>query len=291
MKPIIFSIVTPSFNQGEFIEDTIKSVLTQQGDFYIEYILMDGGSTDSSVEIIKKYERLLKAGDWPVRCAGIEYCWTSGRDNGQADAIEKGFLKAHGNIGAWLNSDDTFYSDRVFDVVSGYFKDSELEMLVGDGIIIDRAGRKTADYRTERIDMKELVFLDYHILQPSVFLSMSIYKKNSFDTSLNYTFDVEFFIRLLRAGVRYKKTHDVFSCFRVYPEIKTMTGGLKSVKEYMSIARKATDSRALLCVTYVYKYLSVALRPRCAGSKLFEYPFLVVRSVFYRVLVGNWGLR
>lgn len=291
MPHTTFSIVTPSFNQGEFIEETIKSVLTQTGDFFIEYIIMDGGSTDNSVEIIKKYERLLKGGDWPVGCRGIEYRWSSGRDEGQADAIEKGFASAQGDIGVWLNSDDTFYSDRVFEAVGGYFKDDGLNMLVGDGIIIDKAGRKTADYRTERIDLKELVFLDYHILQPSVFLRMDIYKKNRLDTSLNYTFDVDFFIRLIRAGVRYKKTPDVFSCFRVYPEIKTMTGGLRSVREYMSIARKATDSRLLLSVTYLYKYLSVALRPRCAGSRLFEYPFLVVRSLFYRALIGNWGFR
>ena len=81
-------------NHGRFIEDTIKSVLNQEGDFYIDYIIMDGGSTDNSVEIIKKNEQLLKEGKWPIKCRGIEYRWASEKDRGQSDAINKGFRVA-----------------------------------------------------------------------------------------------------------------------------------------------------------------------------------------------------
>src|SRR3972149_7029872 len=108
MNDATVTIVTPSFNQGRFIGETIESVISQEGDFLLEYLIMDGGSTDNSVEVIKKYEDLLKGGGWPVRCRGIEYRWVSVKDNGQADAINKGFMASKGETLAWLNSDDVY---------------------------------------------------------------------------------------------------------------------------------------------------------------------------------------
>src|SRR5574340_1418719 len=104
----VITVVTPSFNQGRFIDETIRSVISQEGDFYLEYLIMDGGSTDETVDIIKKYDRLIKEGKWPVKCRGIEYRWVSEKDNGQADAVNKGFKIARGEILGWLNSDDTY---------------------------------------------------------------------------------------------------------------------------------------------------------------------------------------
>ena len=83
-----FTVVTPSYNQGEFIEDTIRSILSQKGDFYIEYIIKDGLSTDDSVDIIRKYDTLLSEKKYNVQCKGVSYHWESKKDNGQADAIE-----------------------------------------------------------------------------------------------------------------------------------------------------------------------------------------------------------
>jgi len=77
-------------NQGRFLEETIRSVLTQEGNFSIDYILVDGGSTDDSIAIVKKYESLLLARDWSIRCRDIRFRWLSERDNGQSDAINKG---------------------------------------------------------------------------------------------------------------------------------------------------------------------------------------------------------
>src|SRR5208282_2106780 len=90
------SIVTPSFDQGQYIEEAIKSVISQEGDFFIDYIVVDGGSTDNSAEIAKKYGTLLDVGKWPVRCRGIRYRWISEKDRGQSDAINKGFRVAEG---------------------------------------------------------------------------------------------------------------------------------------------------------------------------------------------------
>src|SRR5262245_45147166 len=107
-RHIIFSIITPSYNQGQFLGETIESVISQSGAFSIDYIIVDGGSTDNSVDIIRQYDERLHRGGWPVKCQGISYRWVSEQDKGQADALMKGFLMAKGNIFAWVNSDDTY---------------------------------------------------------------------------------------------------------------------------------------------------------------------------------------
>jgi glycosyltransferase involved in cell wall biosynthesis len=121
MNTDIITIVTPSYNQGEFIEETIQSVLLRKGNFYLDYILMDGGSSDSSLEIIKKYGKLLAkncqireyAGSQWHNCLAIGCRWQSQTDNGQVDALKKGFRIAKGDIYGWLNSDDIYVNPGV----------------------------------------------------------------------------------------------------------------------------------------------------------------------------------
>lgn len=289
MKQLIFSIITPSYNQGQFIEETIKSVLAQQGDFYIDYIIMDGGSTDNSVEIIKKYENLLLDRKLSINCKGIEYRWRSEKDKGQADAIEKGFAMANGDIGAWLNSDDVYFNDEVFDTVARYFNSEDIDLLIGSGILIDREGNFIDNYQTEKIDIKELIFLDYHILQPSAFLRLRYFKENSFDKNLYYTFDVEFFIRLLTQGIKYKKVNDKLSCFRIYPETKTMSGFKKRYKEFISIEKRFSNDKILTSISRIYKYISEVI-----GYKYQRYLFLrhfinIIKNIAYKLIIGTWG--
>src|SRR5210317_1218279 len=87
----IISIVTPSYNQGEFLEETLVSVLSQEGDFFLDYLVIDGASTDGSQEIIRRYAELLEKDELPVRCRGIRFRWFSEPDEGQVDALMKGF--------------------------------------------------------------------------------------------------------------------------------------------------------------------------------------------------------
>ena len=128
-KNLLVSIVTPSYNHGVFIEETIKSVISQEGDFYLEYFIVDGGSTDNSVEIIEKYDNLLKEGKWPVKCLGITYNWISEADDGQSDALNKGFAKTTGEIMAYINSDDKFLPWTFKTVKSIFSECSEVEWL------------------------------------------------------------------------------------------------------------------------------------------------------------------
>ena len=104
---LVFAIITPSFNQGEFLAETIESVISQEGDLGIDYLIADGASTDNSSEIIRRYDRLLQQGKWPVGCRGIRLRWVNERDRGQSDALQKGFRMSEGSILAWLNFDGT----------------------------------------------------------------------------------------------------------------------------------------------------------------------------------------
>src|ERR1035438_351119 len=101
-----FSIVTPSLNQGEYIEQTILSVIGQEGDFEVEYLIMDGGSRDQSVNIIRRYAELVNGGAYPVKCTKVELIWKSEKDAGQSDAINQGLQRASGDYCAYLNPDD-----------------------------------------------------------------------------------------------------------------------------------------------------------------------------------------
>lgn len=289
MDPITFSIITPSYNQGKFLEDAIKSVLIQKGNFYIDYIIMDGGSTDNSVEIIKKYEGLILNRKLAINCKGIKYRWRSEKDEGQADAIEKGFALTSGDIGAWLNSDDVYYNDEVFANVSRYFISEDIDLLIGNGTLTDKEGNFIGDYRTEKIDIKELIFLDYHILQPSAFLRLEYFKKNNFDKYLNYTFDVEFFIRLLKKGIKYKKIKEYLSCFRIYPEIKTMSGLEKRYRESLLIANKFSNDKTVLFISRIFKYFSEVIEIKYQRYFLVRLLTQLIRNIAYRLVIGTWG--
>lgn len=116
-----FSIITPVYNGEKYITETIESVLSQEGNFEIEYILQDGGSKDRTMEIIKKYDSLLKQGVWAVRCNKITFQYFSEKDTGMYDAINKGFAKATGDIFAYINADD-IYLTGAFEAIQKTFK-------------------------------------------------------------------------------------------------------------------------------------------------------------------------
>lgn len=102
------SIVTPSFNSARYIRETIHSVISQQGDFFIEYIIVDGNSTDETKDVVGKVQGLLAANNYPLGCKGVDLVFISGQDEGMYDAINKGFARATGEVFAWLNADDIY---------------------------------------------------------------------------------------------------------------------------------------------------------------------------------------
>jgi glycosyltransferase involved in cell wall biosynthesis len=182
------SIVTPSYNQGQFLEETIQSVLSQDYP-NLEYIIIDGASTDNSVDIIKKYEKYLTY-------------WVSEKDHGQTDAINKGFSKATGDIFAWINSDDLYLPDTLRRIGEYRMRHPDCHFLTGDGEIFDEATNKREYYiKAKDYSFKDL--LRFHqgkyLPQPSVFFSKEAFKRSGgLDTGLYYTMDLDLWLRIRR---------------------------------------------------------------------------------------------
>lgn len=180
------SIVTPSYNQAQFVEETIRSVLLQ-GYPNLEYIVMDGGSQDGSVEIIQKYARWLSY-------------WTSERDGGQADAINKGFERSTGSVLAWINSDDTLLPGALGAVGVAHVRHPG-SVLLGDVLHVSASGAPISMMRQGAVTLRNAVLGEWSDLswnQPGMFVPRSLYAQvGGLDHTMRYVFDKEWLCRLL----------------------------------------------------------------------------------------------
>jgi len=222
-RPLV-SIVTPSLNQAEFIEDAIRSVLDQEYP-NIEYLVVDGGSRDRTVEILRQH------GDNPR--------WTSGPDDGQSDAINRGFAATSGEIIAWLNADDRYVPDAVRAAVEAFVQDPSLDLVYGQATFIDRAGRSLGSTRYgEAWDARSLVNRVNFVVQPAAFFRRAAFEAvGGLDIDLHYVMDYDLWIRLgSRGGVRYLP--QVLAEVRMYPETKTSSGGLPRFDEMERMIRR-----------------------------------------------------
>lgn len=212
------TIVTPSFNQGQFIEETILSVLNQTG-ADIEYIVMDGGSTDGTLEILEKYAGRLQ--------------YFSERDRGQTDAINKGLRRARGRILAYLNSDDAYFPGAVAKAVRFLDDHPEFAMVYGEGYHVDAQGNFMERYYTEPFDFRRLAEICY-ICQPAVFFRREVLSAlGCFDASLQYCMDYDYWIRV---GKRFSVGYipEYLAASRIHSETKTLS---KRVEFHEEIVR------------------------------------------------------
>ena len=233
----LVTIVTPSYNQGPFLEETLKSVLSQEGDFFLEYLVMDGGSSDDSVGILRRYDHLVKDGRWRSGCRGVRFSWLSEKDGGQADAINKGFQAATGSILAYLNSDDTYLPGAVDNAVKHLSSRPDEALLYGEGYHIARDGARLERYYTEPFDFGRLAEICF-ILQPTVFLRRSLFEAlGPFNKDLQYCMDYEYWIR---AAKRFKIGYSprYTANFRVYPESKTSSKRLEIPLQIVPVLRE-----------------------------------------------------
>lgn len=185
MELPLISIVTPSYNQGRFLEDTLRSVVSQDYSRK-EYIVLDGGSTDDSVEIIRGY------------AANLRY-WASESDRGQAHAINKGFAMARGDVLGWLNSDDTYLPGALSTVGALFAQHPDIDLVYGDFVYTDVAGRPMRRRHVfSSISYESLLYHDY-LGQPALFFRRSLFDKvGPLDESLYYCLDWDLFLRMWR---------------------------------------------------------------------------------------------
>ncbi|MCX6175430.1 MAG: glycosyltransferase [Ignavibacteriales bacterium] len=208
--PLRLSIVTPSYNQAEFLERTIKSVLDQNYPD-LEYVVQDGGSTDGSIEILEKYKAFLKS-------------YSSERDKGQADAINKGFKLSTSDIMAYLNSDD-IYLPGTFNYIINYFNThSSVDVVYGHRILINDCDKEIGRWILPRHDKKVLAWADF-IPQETLFWRRRIWEKvgGNLNDEFNFALDWDLLLRFQEAGAIIKRLPRFLAAFRVHPQQKTST--------------------------------------------------------------------
>ena len=204
----LVSVITPSWNQAQFIEETLLSV---KGQDYanLEHIVIDGGSTDGTVGILRRYEE-----EYNLR-------WVSEPDEGQSDGINKGFRMAGGEIIGWLNSDDTYMPGAVSTAVECLMEHPEAGWVHGDGYWIDEHSQVLDTWESTPSTLKKLLCNSYSIVQPTVFFRKGLLRDTGYlDLKLDYVMDVDFFYRLALVS-RSCYTPQVLATRRLHDQAKT----------------------------------------------------------------------
>ncbi len=220
---IKISIVTVSFNQGKFIEDNIKSVINQNYQ-NIEHIIIDAGSTDDTLEILKKYDKYIN--------------WISEPDRGQSDGLNKGFKKATGEIIGWINSDDRLAPGALQRIARFFIDNPDENAVVGNINLIDENGGFIKEVLGEPYEFNQMVKRKRGVTQPSTFFKRLVLEKIGYlDTNLHYAMDFEFFLRISSLKL-VPHINTTLSEFRLHSDSKT-TNKLNAFRmEHLKIALK-----------------------------------------------------
>ncbi len=205
---MLVSIVTPSYNQSRYLEETIRSVLSQDHP-HIEYLIVDGGSSDGSVDLIKKYADRLA---W----------WVSEKDKGQTDAINKGFDRAKGQIFAWINSDDTYEPGAVAAAVTYLQDHPEVGMVYGDCNFINESGEVIGKFNAAQTDYHLLRRGYVHIPQQTMFFRADLWREvGPLDPSFYFAMDYDLWTRIARR-TQIKYVPQTWANFRLHMSGKTI---------------------------------------------------------------------
>lgn len=249
------SLITPTYNQSNFIEATILSVLNQDYP-NLEYIIMDGGSTDRTVSILKKYEDKIK--------------WISKKDRGQSDALNRGLKQITGDIVGFLNSDDLLEENSLTTIAKYFQENRNIHWVTGKCNIIDENSNKVRSFIREYKNFFLKYIRNYKILhilnfiaQPSTFWRREIIKDiGLFNEAYHYSMDYEYWIRISKKYTLGFIDRNI-SSFRVHPKSKSTQNLSKQLKESYNIASLSTRSQVLLnlhklhdiLILFCYRYI------------------------------------
>ena len=245
-KPLV-SIVTPSFNQAPFLAQTIESVLSQ--DYApIEYIVVDGASTDGSQEIIRRYADRLAY-------------WESTPDRGQTDAINKGFARATGKYLAWLNSDDVYQSGAISEAVAYLEGHPEVGMVYGDCTFIDADGREIGRFPAAQTDYQRLRRGYVHIPQQASFFKADLWRSvGPLDPSFYFAMDYDLWVRLAKEAPLVYLPGRVWASFRLHGDAKTIAADARCWPEMLRVHyREGGHAFAPIVIKYWLRKLAAPL--------------------------------
>lgn len=216
------SVVTPSFNQAEFLERTICSVL-DQGYPNLEYIIIDGGSTDGSVDVIRRYADRLAY-------------WVSEKDSGQSHAINKGLMRATGDWVAWQNSDDIFYPSTFSQLAECASRSPDACLIIGDMSMIDIHDQVLRDIKYVRPTYGAMLAEGMVLTNQAAFWRRELHQQLGYlREDLHFGFDFEWFLRILKSGVRAEHVREMWGGLRMHQATKTAQSQSDFTREYASI--------------------------------------------------------
>ena len=250
----LVSIITPSFNQGHFLEQTIQSVLSQDYP-RLEYIIVDGGSTDSSVDVIQQYADKI---NW----------WVSERDQGHADALNKGFARATGDILAWLNSDDTYQPGAIRQAVDFLLAHPGISMVYSDANLVDERGQYLGRFPARQTSYSMMLNGTVNIPQATTFFWTHSWKQvGPLDLTLKYAFDYDLWVRLAKiAPIVYVR--QTWANFRLHEAGKTVYLDDRCYPDMIRVSRREGSGKfsPLVMRWYIrrltYAWLPLRLRVR-----------------------------
>ena len=226
----LVSIITPSYNQAKYLEQTILSVLSQDHP-RIEYIVVDGASTDGSVDIIKKYADKLTH-------------WESTKDNGQADAINKGFARATGEIVAWLNSDDYYLPGTISAAVKVFEENPNVVLVYGNMLAVDENGQTFNTLTYKQLTLEDLLCFQI-IGQPAVFMRRSaLQKTNGLDLTFHFLLDHLLWIKITKQG-RFLHVNQTWAAARYHAEAKNVAKAAEFGREAFRILETIAQDKDL----------------------------------------------
>ena len=259
---LAISVITPSYNQGRFIERTIQSVLSQ-GISELEYRVCDGGSTDDTIAILERY--------------GNQIDWVSEKDFGQGDAVNKGIQRASGDIIGWLNSDDIYYPNALPTVLSFFATHPDADIIYGEANHIDENDAILERYYTEDWNYERLKEVCY-LCQPSVFFRRRLIEKfGLLDASLRFCMDYEYWLRLGKE-IEFFRIPQTLAGSRMYKDNKTLG--------YRSIVHAEINDMLKKCLgrtptRWIYNYaFAVVDSEGYNRAQPREYVWLLIRSLF-----------
>lgn len=224
------SVVTPSYNQAEYIRDTLDSVQRQSYD-HVEHVVVDGESDDGTLDILREYEDAIE--------------WISEPDDGQSDAINKGFDMVDGDIVGWLNSDDVYFDTEALERVISYFNRYDADVIYGDMALLDAESNVLKVHTVPDFDYNKLLRYCF-IEQPALFFRSNVLEEERLDTDLAYVMDYEFWLRLARKN-EFRHVSDVLAGDRNHDQRKILKDreAMQAEGRKMTRAYGATDPDTL----------------------------------------------